>query len=154
MEKSGINSYRGTEEKHANCLFEDIMSDLTFLMLDKRHLVLRFCVRSLIPLYIMVIIVFETIRITVVVVVMTKDVLGMGLFWPFFIIFSAVKDCKSGQFRCFDGSCIAMMWKCDREIDCHDGSDESDCGKFSTHHPPCSQTHYVPSRTMRKAYVS
>lgn len=37
--------------------------------------------------------------------------------------------CTNDEFTCKDGSCISMSWKCDRQIDCSDGSDESECGK-------------------------
>ncbi|CAE1155780.1 LRP2 [Acanthosepion pharaonis] len=33
--------------------------------------------------------------------------------------------CKPSQFTCANGACISIMWKCDYDQDCVDGSDES-----------------------------
>ena len=45
---------------------------------------------------------------------------------------AAVRTCASGQFACKNGRCVPSTWKCDRDDDCHDGSDESPqlCGKI------------------------
>lgn len=38
------------------------------------------------------------------------------------------RKCTINEFECVDGSgCIPSSWKCDREKDCRDGSDEEDC---------------------------
>lgn len=37
------------------------------------------------------------------------------------------KDCPDNKFRCDDGSCITATWRCDRDGDCDDGSDEVNC---------------------------
>ncbi|KAG7494682.1 low-density lipoprotein receptor-related protein 1-like [Solea senegalensis] len=34
------------------------------------------------------------------------------------------KTCSPKQFGCRDGTCIPKGWRCDREKDCPDGSDE------------------------------
>lgn len=38
--------------------------------------------------------------------------------------------CKENEFECSDSTCISLSWKCDRHIDCTDGSDEIDCGMY------------------------
>jgi hypothetical protein len=38
--------------------------------------------------------------------------------------------CSEGEFECSDETCISLGWKCDRQVDCSDGSDESDCGRY------------------------
>ncbi|XP_052826933.1 SCO-spondin-like [Octopus bimaculoides] len=37
------------------------------------------------------------------------------------------KKCQPGEFRCAMGECIANKYKCDKTIDCRDGSDELNC---------------------------
>ena len=37
-------------------------------------------------------------------------------------------DCKTG-FKCANGQCIFLAWRCDDEPDCEDESDEESCGK-------------------------
>ena len=37
--------------------------------------------------------------------------------------------CTENHFQCKDGTCIDIDFKCDREYDCDDESDEHDCGK-------------------------
>lgn len=38
--------------------------------------------------------------------------------------------CLSNEMKCSGGECINKLWKCDGEINCADGSDEVDCGKY------------------------
>jgi len=45
------------------------------------------------------------------------------------MIFHCFRSCTEHEFRCSDGSCITLTWKCDLERDCIDGSDEVDCGE-------------------------
>ena len=36
-------------------------------------------------------------------------------------------ECKETEFKCGNGQCINKNWRCDREKDCQDGSDEDSC---------------------------
>lgn len=40
-------------------------------------------------------------------------------------------QCGAGEFRCGSGECVRLTWKCDRDPDCKDKSDEADCRKFA-----------------------
>lgn len=37
--------------------------------------------------------------------------------------------CAPGEFSCHNGRCIQASWRCDRDNDCGDYSDESGCRK-------------------------
>ena len=39
-------------------------------------------------------------------------------------------SCQSGAFRCSNGQCILSSDRCDGNLDCTDGSDETGCGKM------------------------
>lgn len=43
----------------------------------------------------------------------------------FFIILGS--GCSANEFRCSDGTCIDITWKCDGAGDCRDGGDELNC---------------------------
>ncbi|RXN37773.1 low-density lipo receptor-related 8-like protein [Labeo rohita] len=36
-------------------------------------------------------------------------------------------QCGAGEFRCSSGECVKLAWRCDRDPDCKDKSDEADC---------------------------
>ncbi|XP_016382152.1 low-density lipoprotein receptor-related protein 8-like [Sinocyclocheilus rhinocerous] len=36
-------------------------------------------------------------------------------------------QCGAGEFRCGSGECVKLAWRCDRDPDCKDKSDEADC---------------------------
>ncbi|XP_059358393.1 low-density lipoprotein receptor-related protein 8-like isoform X2 [Carassius carassius] len=36
-------------------------------------------------------------------------------------------QCGAGEFRCGSGECVKVAWRCDRDPDCKDKSDEADC---------------------------
>ena len=53
--------------------------------------------------------------------------------WCF--IFTAAPECDAGQFSCESykfnhTNCIPSHYQCDKEKDCHDGSDEQTCSKY------------------------
>ena len=37
--------------------------------------------------------------------------------------------CSSSEFTCNNGKCVPYLWKCDKNNDCGDNSDEFGCGK-------------------------
>lgn len=76
-------------------------------------------------------------------------VFSLSIFWlihPILLFFSAPKTCSPKQFVCKDGvTCISKGWRCDREKDCPDGSDEEpDVCKSTVH----SKLHQISSRNI------
>lgn len=46
-------------------------------------------------------------------------------------LFNVFLGCGKDQFQCADGNCIRIEDQCNDYIDCADGSDEDDCGKYN-----------------------
>ena len=47
-------------------------------------------------------------------------------------------ECKSQQFRCNDGKCVNREKQCDRQYDCTDGEDETQCSLCASNQFMCS----------------
>ena len=53
-----------------------------------------------------------------------------GALWLWLWSLSAAV-CPYDMYQCDDGQCV-MAWPCDGDNDCADGSDERNCGTYST----------------------
>eukprot|EP00079_Xenopus_tropicalis_P011186 XP_002936802.2 PREDICTED: low-density lipoprotein receptor-related protein 2 isoform X2 [Xenopus tropicalis] len=53
--------------------------------------------------------------------------LALGLLFTFYIQKAHSQTCSSGSFRCSNGRCIPLSWRCDGTADCTDNSDEAGC---------------------------
>ena len=42
-------------------------------------------------------------------------------------------QCRFDQYRCRDGMCLNIAQRCDGNVDCSGGEDESGCGKIFIH---------------------
>lgn len=38
--------------------------------------------------------------------------------------------CLSSEFQCGSGECISLSSRCNRRVECHDGSDEDGCREY------------------------
>lgn len=56
--------------------------------------------------------------------------------------------CAENEFRCEDGHCIRLEWKCDGSGDCANGEDEKDCRECAAqlHRVPLYGSHYPLGR--------
>ena len=55
-------------------------------------------------------------------------------------------ECSDSEFPCKDNTCVDIRRYCDGAFDCHDGSDELDCGMVT-------QSHYICMFGMLTAYI-
>jgi Low-density lipoprotein receptor domain class A len=44
-----------------------------------------------------------------------------------FLLVEGPANCSSSQFQCDSKQCVPLLWHCDGDSDCHDGSDERNC---------------------------
>uniref|UniRef100_A0A8C4U7F2 Very low density lipoprotein receptor n=1 Tax=Falco tinnunculus TaxID=100819 RepID=A0A8C4U7F2_FALTI len=58
--------------------------------------------------------------------------------WSSNLILCARTECEESQFPCSNGRCIPLLWKCDGDEDCSDGSDENACVKKT-----CAESDFV-----------
>lgn len=48
-------------------------------------------------------------------------------FFMLLIVGKVSKTCLIGQYQCDNGDCIDVIFRCDSQQDCFDGSDEKNC---------------------------
>jgi low-density lipoprotein receptor-related protein 4 len=63
--------------------------------------------------------------------------------------------CSTTEFKCDDGRCIPLRWRCDSEQDCDSGEDEKDCSDIGPPNRECSDDEYMckDSRCISKNWV-
>lgn len=47
------------------------------------------------------------------------------------IYIEPARNCTSDEFQCDGDSCILKSWRCDKEHDCKDGTDEANCSEYT-----------------------
>lgn len=53
------------------------------------------------------------------------------------------QTCSSNEFKCDDGRCLPLRWRCDLEQDCDSGEDEKGCSDIGNHDRECSDDEYT-----------
>ena len=54
---------------------------------------------------------------------------------PLFFTYFPGPTCKKKEFQCRNGECIPKAYRCDKDNDCTDGSDETNCPSNTGIHP-------------------
>lgn len=63
--------------------------------------------------------------------------------------------CTSNEFKCDDGRCVPLRWRCDQETDCNGSEDEKDCSDIGNSNRECTDDEYTckDSRCIPKQWL-